>query len=158
MTERYKPNVTVACVIESQGRFLIVEEVIEGEQRFNQPAGHLEQGESLIDACRREVFEETGLNVHPQGLIGIYQLTASDTLSFLRFTFYASLKHCEIAQPQDPIIKDTHWLRYDEITALSNQLRSPLVITCIDDFVNKTHYPLELLNDDQLLLAPNHNA
>lgn len=154
MTERYKPNVTVACIIESQGKFLIVEELIDGEERFNQPAGHLELGESMIAACQREVLEETGLSITPQGLTGIYQFSASDTLTFLRFTFYVTLKHCEIARPQDPVIKATHWLSYDEISALSNQLRSPLVLSCLDDFLNKTHYPLALLNSDHLTLHP----
>ncbi|WP_076413577.1 NUDIX hydrolase [Shewanella sp. UCD-KL12] len=158
MTERYKPNVTVACIIESHGKYLIVEECIEGLQRFNQPAGHLEQGESILEACQREVLEETGLSITPQGLTGIYQYTASDTLSFLRFTFHVSLSSCEKATPFDPVIKDTHWLNYEEIKSRTANLRSPLVLSCIDDFLSKTHYPLELLNDEYLTLAPDHNA
>ncbi|AQS35759.1 ADP-ribose pyrophosphatase [Shewanella psychrophila] len=158
MTPRYKPNVTVACIIEAQGRFLIVEELIQGKQRYNQPAGHLEHGESLLQACQREVREETGLEIIPQGLTGIYQFSANDSLAFLRFTFHVALNDCLPAQPQDPIIKDTHWLIYAEISALGNSLRSPLVLSCLDDFLHKTHYPLQVLNDDYLKLAPNNNA
>lgn len=92
MSQRYKPNVTVACIIHatSQDKYLMVEEWIEGEQRFNQPAGHLEANESLIQACEREVFEETGLSLKAQGLVGIYQFSASEDLAFVRFTFSCS--------------------------------------------------------------------
>ncbi|MPY24775.1 NUDIX hydrolase [Shewanella psychropiezotolerans] len=158
MTPRYRPNVTVACIIESQGKYLIVEELIQGQRRYNQPAGHLELGESLLQACQREVREETGLEIIPQGLTGIYQFSANESLTFLRFTFHVTLEDCAQTQPQDPIIQDTHWLTYAEISALGSRLRSPLVLSCIDDFLNKIHYPLEVLNDDYLKLAPNNNA
>ena len=158
MTLRYRPNVTVACIIEAQGKYLIVEELIQGQRRYNQPAGHLERGESLLQACQREVREETGLEITPQGLTGIYQFTANESLTFLRFTFHVTLEDCPRAQPLDPIIQDTHWLTYAEILALGSRLRSPLVLSCIDDFLNKIHYPLEVLNDDYLKLAPNNNA
>ncbi|WP_299794234.1 NUDIX hydrolase [uncultured Shewanella sp.] len=158
MTDRYRPNVTVACTIECQGKYLIVEEIIDGEKRYNQPAGHLEKGETLIMACQREVFEETGINLTPQGLTGIYQFAASDDLAFLRFTFHASIEALCPLNPQDTEINRALWLTFEEIKAIEHRLRSPLVLTSLNDFRNKIHYPLELLNGDHLRLAPGSNA
>lgn len=152
--DRYKPNVTVACIIECQDKYLIVEEIIDGLKRYNQPAGHLEKDETLIMACIREVFEETGLTVSPQGLTGIYQFAASDSLAFLRFTFFTRIATLSPLQPQDPDINRALWLTYEEIRHLAPRLRSPLVLSSLDDFRNKIHYPLELLNGDHLRLAP----
>ncbi|RTR38059.1 NUDIX hydrolase [Shewanella canadensis] len=158
MGDRYKPNVTVACIIECQERYLIVEEIIDGVKRYNQPAGHLEKDETLVMACEREVFEETGLKVSPQGLTGIYQFAASDSLAFLRFTFFAHIETLSPLQPQDPDISQALWLTYEEVQGLEQALRSPLVLSSLDDFRNKIHYPLELLNGDHLRLAPGSNA
>ncbi|MEC4725399.1 NUDIX hydrolase [Shewanella sp. D64] len=158
MTQRYKPNATVACIVQCQDRYLMVEEHIDGMTRYNQPAGHLEQGESLTQACEREVFEETGLKLEAQALIGIYQFSADENLAFVRFTFFTSISNLLETTPQDADIQAAHWLTYDEILALTPALRSPLVLLSLDDARNKTHYPLELLNSQYLKLAPSHNA
>ncbi|WP_137226908.1 NUDIX hydrolase [Shewanella sp. MEBiC00475] len=155
MTERYKPNTTVACVIHCQGKFLLVEECINGETKFNQPAGHLEANESLVDACAREITEETGLELTPQALVGIYQFSASADLAFIRYTFCSELATQQYATPRDNVITDTHWLSLTEIKALGNKLRSPLVLKSIEDYLQQIekklppqHTPLTLLNVD----------
>ncbi len=164
MKVRYKPNVTVACIIHSikDDKFLMVEEWIEGEQRFNQPAGHLEANESLISACEREVLEETGLSLSPSGLVGIYQFSASTELSFLRFTFCTQVDGIMAARPLDKDISACHWLTLEQIEAKSAELRSPLVLDCLRDYLqqyqNGNTYSLELLNSTRLAIAPNSNA
>lgn len=150
MTERYKPNTTVACIIEAQGKYLLVEELIEGETQYNQPAGHIEANESIINACIREVKEETGLSIEPQGLVGIYQFSASETLAFVRYTFYLKLDKQLASQPEDPAIQALKWLTLDDIVALSPQLRSPLVLKSIADYLAGNRYPLSILNDEYL--------
>ncbi|MGI2173292.1 NUDIX hydrolase [Shewanella ulleungensis] len=174
MTQRYKPNTTVACIIYSQDQFLLVEENIDGQVKFNQPAGHLEANESLIDACAREIVEETGLAIEPQALVGIYQFSASPELAFVRYTFCIELDSPIDAIPQDSAIVRTHWLSYAQIVQLTAQLRSPLVLKSIDDFIAQAglldelppatrdtssqtsvkrvshHFPLSLLNADYL--------
>ncbi|MCH1931373.1 NUDIX hydrolase [Shewanella sp. A25] len=169
MKVRYKPNVTVACIIHAPNihasnddKFLMVEEWIEGEQRFNQPAGHLEANESLISACEREVLEETGLSLSPSGLVGIYQFSASAELSFLRFTFCVQVDELADAIPQDKDISACHWLTLEQIEASAAQLRSPLVLDCLRDYLhqyqNGNTYSLELLNCTRLTIAPSSNA
>ncbi|PTA50443.1 NUDIX hydrolase [Shewanella morhuae] len=159
MSQRYKPNVTVACIIHatSQDKYLMVEEWIDGEQRFNQPAGHLEANESIIQACEREVFEETGLSLKPQGLVGIYQFSASEDLAFVRFTFFVQLNDMPSPTPQDKAIHSAHWLSFTQIEAQQSLLRSPLVLDCLKDYLNNVQigqsYPLSLLNSDRLTIA-----
>ena len=157
MTQRYRPNVTVACVLHCQGQFLMVEEMIDGQQKFNQPAGHLEANESLVAACEREIAEETGLtNAAIQGLVGIYQYTASPELAFLRFTFFCELASMPTALiPQDKAITATHWLRLDDIKRRSAQLRSPLVLQCIEDYLSGKQIPLDVLSSQFLAYDPN---
>ena len=150
MTNRYRPNVTVACIIEAEKRFLLVEELIDGQQKFNQPAGHLEASESLIDACRREVLEETGLTVTPEALVRIDQFSVSKELAFLRFTFCARLAECQSTKPLDVAIKAAHWLSMDEITALGPKLRSPLVSATLESYLQGQRLPLSLLNSKLL--------
>ncbi|MFQ6371101.1 NUDIX hydrolase [Shewanella sp. YIC-542] len=153
--DRYRPNVTVACVIEAENRFLLVEEWIDGEQKFNQPAGHLEAGETLSHACAREVHEETGLIITPQHLLRIDQFSASPALAFLRFTFGCQLSCCQASMPQDSAISATHWLSYDEICQRSPRLRSPLVMEAIHSYQQGQRYPLSLLSSQFLALAGN---
>ena len=83
----FKPNVTVACVVQAEGKFLLVDEIIHGRLTLNQPAGHLEANETLIAAARRELFEETGIDAAPQFFMGLHQWQAPDQTSFLRFCF-----------------------------------------------------------------------
>ncbi|GIU53278.1 MULTISPECIES: NUDIX hydrolase [Shewanella] len=156
--QRYKPNTTVACVIHCQQKFLFVEEIIEGEVRFNQPAGHIEALESIPQACKREVNEETGLDIELAGLIGIYQFSADEQLAFVRFTFAAETENLIDCQPLDEAIKACHWLTLDEIKSRKHQLRSPLVIKCIEDYLHKGHSPLSLIDSDLQMIADNNNA
>lgn len=135
MTQRYRPFVTVAVVVESQGKFLLVEELPRGttEVTFNQPAGHLEANETLIAAAQRELREETGLVLELEQLIGVYQYVMPDQ-QFIRFTFQASLTSPEPIVPADPQIITGHWLTLAQIKKLPN-LRSPLIIRCIEDYL-----------------------
>ncbi|MBR9727824.1 NUDIX hydrolase [Shewanella intestini] len=142
--QRYKPNTTVACVIHCDGHFLLVEELINNKPRFNQPAGHLEANETLVQACLREVKEETGLTVELSGLLKIYQFTATDNTAFIRFTFVAELTSMVKSTPIDPVIKHLHWLNLDQIKALNGQLRSPLVLNSINDYFNSARALLPL--------------
>lgn len=143
---RYKPNVTLACVIKCQDKYLMVEELIEGQLQYNQPAGHLEANESLLDGCIREVYEETGLSVSPAALIGIYQYTTSSDLAFLRFTYFCELATQLAASPQDSAINRALWLTLAEIKALKSQLRSPLVLQCIEDLQSGKQFSTDVVN------------
>ncbi|GAA0347989.1 NUDIX hydrolase [Bowmanella denitrificans] len=139
----FKPNVTVACVVEAQNRFLLVEEEILGESVFNQPAGHLEKDESIIDAAQRELFEETGLNLAPQFLVGTYLYpVARENLTFLRFCFGLRLTEAITASPVDTQIKACHWFTLEDIIQRQAQLRSPMVLRCIKDFRRGQQYDL----------------
>ncbi|MBT1445820.1 NUDIX hydrolase [Shewanella sp. JM162201] len=155
--ERYKPNVTVACVVHCDGKFLMVEEIIDGKSVFNQPAGHLEANESLIDACKRELYEETGIEASPSKLIGVYQFSASSTLAFLRFTFLVELESQCQSSPKDSAIHALHWLSLDDIDSGSRSLRSPLVSRCIHDCLAGKGCTLELLDSTLLSIAAKGN-
>ncbi len=144
---RYRPNVTVACVVAAQDRYLLVEERIDGLARFNQPAGHLEPNESLVQACARELWEETGLTATPDGLVRIHQWCAADGTQFLRFTFALRLKAPLPVHPRDPQILACHWLTREAIEQLGDALRSPLVLASIEDFEQRPLTPLTLLDD-----------
>ncbi|MXR38294.1 NUDIX hydrolase [Craterilacuibacter sinensis] len=143
MTERFKPNTTVAAIIERDGRFLLVEEQTTQGVRYNQPAGHLEAKESLLQAVCREVKEETGYRFTPQGLVGVYLAPGEPT--YLRFTFFGTVTATPDDTPLDDGIIAAHWLTLAEITARETQLRSPLVMRCIHDWRQGARYPLALL-------------
>lgn len=143
---QFKPNTTVAAVVHHKGMFLLVEEVDKGKIVFNQPAGHLEKNEDLIDAIKREVLEETGLALSPDYLSGIYYLYRADiNLYFLRFCFVIELKEPLVGTPQDDEIITTHWLTLHEIEQKSLQLRSTLVLECIEDYLSGNKIPLSSL-------------
>lgn len=141
-TEQFKPNTTVAAVIHCQNgeesKFLLVEEVEHGKVVFNQPAGHVEAGENLINACIREVYEETGLTLEPDYVSGIYYYHRPDlALYYLRFCFVIELTEQLATSPQDSDITACHWLDLTEIKAKQGQLRSPMVLECIEDYLTK---------------------
>lgn len=134
--KQFKPNATVAAVIHHQGRFLLVKELEKTKTVYNQPAGHLEAEENLISAIEREVLEETGLALTPDYLCGIYYFHRPDiNLYFLRFCFVIELDEQLMAQPQDDEIISTHWLTFPEIKTMQAQLRSAMVIECIEDYL-----------------------
>ncbi|BCX88298.1 phosphatase NudJ [Methylomarinovum tepidoasis] len=141
----WKPNVTVAAVVERDGRYLLVEEVVEGRRVFNQPAGHLEPDESLPNAARREVREETGWAFEPEALVAVQLLPVSDALTFLRFTFYGQVCDHRPEQPLDEGIVATHWLTRAEIEDRRERLRSPLVLDSIHAYESGQRCPLSLL-------------
>ena len=144
---RWHPNVTVAAVIEKDGRFLIVEEEIDGEIKLNQPAGHWEYGESLVDAVKREVLEETAWEFEPQHLIGIYQWQHPELAqtTYLRFSFGGQLQEFNENLELDEGIIQAVWLSRDELIARQDQHRSPQLIMCIDDYLAGQRAPLDLL-------------
>ena len=142
----WKPNVTVAAVIERDGRFLLVEEETPEGLRFNQPAGHLEEGESLEEAAVREALEETAHRFVPEYLVGIYQWRKPERdLSYLRFAFSGRVLAHDARRQLDEDIIAAHWLTPDEIRARQAQLRSPMVMRCIDDYLAGRRFPLDLL-------------
>ena len=145
---RWKPGVTVAVIAEQRGRFLMVEEHADGRIRFNQPAGHLEDGESLLAAVRREVLEETAWQFEPQALVGIYRWRhPQNGKTFLRFTFAGTLLVHESGRSLDPDIEQVVWLSSAEIRARTGSLRSPLVLRSIDDYLAGRSWPLDILAD-----------
>jgi len=141
----WTPHVTVAAIIEQEQRFLLVEEKSEGLIVFNQPAGHWDEGETLLEAVARETLEESAWHFEPQALIGIYQYTSSiNQTTYVRFSFCGQFYHHEPDRVLDTDILGTVWLTRDEIAHLPN-LRSPMVLRCIDDYLKGHRYPLSLI-------------
>ena len=142
----WRPSVTVAAVIERDGRFLLVEERSEGRLVLNQPAGHLDPGESLAAACAREVMEETAHRFEPTALVGIYRWHyAAQDVTFLRFCFCGTVLG-EEKRPLDKEIVRLHWLTAAEIRERAARHRSPLVQQCVDDYLAGRRFPLEVLS------------
>ena len=142
----WKPSVTVAAVIERGGRFLLVQEKIRGQLVLNQPAGHLDPGESLPAACRREVMEETAHPFEPTALVGVYRWRdPRQDFTFLRFSFRGNVRVAE-NRPLDKEIVAVHWLTLEEIRRRRAEHRSPLVQQCVDDFLAGRNYPLEVFS------------
>lgn len=139
-------DVTVAAVVERDGRFLMVEERSCGRIVFNQPAGHLEPRESLTDAVVRETLEETGHRFVPQHVLGIYLWQSEETgVSFLRVAFFG-LVDSPVGTPQlDDGIIAAHWMTRNQLLSRTEQLRSPLVLRCIDDYRAGARFPLACL-------------
>lgn len=145
----FKPHVTLACVVQAEGKFLLVEEMINGKLTLNQPAGHLEANETLLAAARRELLEETGIDAQPQFFLGLHQWQAPDSTPFLRFAFVLDLPAIVDTAPQDTDISGCCWLSAEEIFA-SQQLRSPLVAESIRLYQQAARYPLSLLGNFNL--------
>jgi 8-oxo-dGTP pyrophosphatase MutT (NUDIX family) len=142
----WKPNVTVAAVIEREGKFLLVEEETTAGVRYNQPAGHLESDESLVDAVVRETLEESAYHFVPQHLLGIYRWHSgeSDT-TYLRFAFTGKIAGHEPGRMLDSGIIRTLWQSHEEIRMTRSRHRSPLILRCVEDHLAGKRYPLELL-------------
>jgi len=142
----WKPHATVAAIVERDGKFLMVEENVEGKIVYNQPAGHLDPGENLIDAVIRETREETAWSFTPEALVGIYLWPQPNTgRAFLRFAFCGSCSDHQAGQALDEGILRALWLSKDELQN-SKKLRSPMVLKNIDDFLAGHRYPLDILS------------
>ena len=139
-------HVTVAAVVARDGKFLLVEESIGGRTVLNQPAGHWEAGETLLDAVKRETLEETGWEVEPTALLGVYEYEPPELgYGFLRFAYLARpLKH-HADRKLDPGIERAVWLTTDELRRESARHRSPMVQRCVDDALAGLQHPLSLV-------------
>jgi 8-oxo-dGTP pyrophosphatase MutT (NUDIX family) len=144
----WKPHATVAAIIERAGRFLLVEEYADGARVLNQPAGHLEQGEDLVAAAIRETLEETGHHFTPEALVAVYLWPQPDQeRTFLRFAFSGTVSEIEPRPALDEAILAVHWLTPNELARRADQLRSPMVLRGIEDYLAGRRYPLDLLVD-----------
>jgi 8-oxo-dGTP pyrophosphatase MutT (NUDIX family) len=159
MVERWKPNVTVAAVVEQDGRFLMVEEHTPEGVRLNNPAGHLDPGESPMQACIRETLEETAYRLEPKGLVGVYlsrvqKNTAHglEDITYLRFAFCGRVGDAEKGCALDAGIIRAMWLTPEEIRASRQQHRSPLVLRCMEDFLAGKRLPLDSIFTDASVL------
>ncbi len=138
----------VAAIVERQGKFLLVEEQADGEIVLNQPAGHLDEGERLIEAAVRETLEETAWHFEPQALLGIYRWqNPAKQVTYLRFAFIGQVTRHEPERQLDHGINRAVWMSAEEIRANRSRHRSPLVERCLNDYLAGHRYPLELLTD-----------
>jgi 8-oxo-dGTP pyrophosphatase MutT (NUDIX family) len=143
----WKPDVTVAAVTEIDGRFLFVEERASGRLVVNQPAGHLEDGETFLEAVIRETLEETAWRFEPQALLGVYVWRPEHQhRTFLRVAFTGAVSDHDPARPLDRGILRTRWMTRAQLAEQRVRLRSPLVTQCVDDYLAGTRYPLALIN------------
>ncbi len=162
---RWKPSVTVAAVVERDGRFLLVEEHTAEGLRLNNPAGHLDPGESLLDAVVRECLEETARRFTPQALLGVYQARLArpaqagrpaEDVTYLRFAFAGTVGDPEPGRELDAPIVRTLWLTPDKIRASAARHRSPLLLACIDDHLAGRRLPLDAIHTHPSIRAPWH--
>lgn len=141
-------HVTVATIVEHEGRFLFVEELKGGRLVLNQPAGHLEPKESLLQAAVRETLEETGCDVELTGVTGVYLYTApSNGVTYQRICFIARLLEHHAERELDSDISAIRWLTYEELLAERGRLRSELVLRCLDDYLAGARFPLSFIHD-----------
>ncbi|AVP56375.1 NUDIX hydrolase [Pulveribacter suum] len=157
MPNRWKPNVTVAAVIERGGRFLLVEENTTDGLKLNNPAGHLDPGEAPQDACAREVLEETAHDFVPEALVGVYlnrfiKTRTGDDVTYMRFAFAGRLGTHHAWRALDEGIVRTVWMTADEIRACSERHRSPLVLRTLEDYLAGQRHPLSLVHTDASVL------
>jgi 8-oxo-dGTP pyrophosphatase MutT (NUDIX family) len=157
MNTRWKPSATVAAIIEQDGKFLLVEEHTPEGLRLNNPAGHLDEGESLVDGCAREALEETTHLFQPTALLGIYMSrfhrpaqgdAEAEDITYLRFAFCGNLGAAQAHRQLDTGIVRTLWLTPDEVRASAARHRSPLVVRCMEDYLAGQRYPLALIHTD----------
>jgi len=157
MSERWNPSVTVAAIVEKEGRYLLIEEhTLEG-LRLNNPAGHLDPGESLIEACARECLEETAHPFKPKQLVGVYQSRfhraakngkPAQEITYVRFAFSGDISSRVAGQALDDGIVRVIWMSLAEVRASAALHRSPLVLQCIEDHAKGQRFPLDLIHTD----------
>lgn len=144
----WKPNVTVAAVVEREGKFLLVEEHTDSGLRLNQPAGHLDEDETLFNACIREALEETAHHVVPKFLLGVYQWKRpAGDITYLRFAFGAEVTGFDPDRQLDQGIVRAVWLTPEELRASQAQHRSPLVLQVVEDYLAGRQFPLDLIQN-----------
>lgn len=167
MIKRWKPSVTVAAVIEKKtggvSRFLLVEEETRDGLKLNNPAGHLDPGESPFEGCVRETLEETAFHFTPTAIVGVYLSRferaligqeESEDITYLRFAFCGELGEHVAGQALDEGIVRTVWLTADEIRASAHMHRSPLLLTCMEDYLAGRRFPLDLVTTDASVHTP----
>ena len=137
------PHLTVSAIVEHEQRFLMVEETINGRMGINQPSGHLDEDETLLEAVCRETLEESQFGFTPQNLVGIYQYKTPSGITFVRVCFCGELGEFHAHRSLDKGIERVVWLTHEEI-ANSPQLRSPMVLQCVKDYLAGQRYPLSL--------------
>ncbi|MEI7038035.1 NUDIX hydrolase [Fulvimonas yonginensis] len=143
----WRPRVTVACVVVRGERYLMVEEEIDGRLVYNQPAGHLDDGESLLQAAVRETLEETGWTIEPEHFLGVHQWRSTEHgEGVVRFSFSARALSHDAQRPLDRGIRRALWLTRGEIAGLGERLRSPMVLLSIDAWLGGRRLPLEALS------------
>ncbi len=161
---RWKPNVTVAAVIERDGRFMLVEEQTRDGLMLNTPAGHLEAGETLVAGCAREALEETAHAFTPTALVGVYMARFRrgsrpgepdevEDVTYLRFAFAGTLGARQAGRALDDGIVRTLWMTPEEIRACAGRHRSPLLLRCVEDHLAGQRHPLALLHTDASVVA-----
>lgn len=148
--QRWKPSVTVAAIIEQGGRFLLVEEETAEGLKLNNPAGHLDPGESPEQGCVRETLEETTRHFRPEALVGVYLARKAsgydgEDITYLRFAYCGSVGEPEPGRALDQGIVRTLWLSPDEIRTSAARHRSPMLLQCLEDYLAGRRYPLELV-------------
>lgn len=158
MDKHWKPNVTVAAIIEREGRYLLVEEHTPEGLRLNNPAGHLDPAESPAQACAREALEETTHLFDPTYLVGIYlsrlqRESTGEDVTYLRLAFGGDLGEAQAGRRLDSGIVRTVWMTHDELRASRERHRSPLVLRCIEDHLTGQRYPLDLIHTDAAVSA-----
>ncbi len=143
---QWMPHATVAAIVEDQGKFLLVEEETDRGNRYNQPAGHLEDNESLLAAVVRETMEETAYTFHPEALLGIYHWKHEHNDStYLRFAYIGRVSHHQPTQALDEGIVRSIWMTVEEMREQATLMRSPQVLKCVEDYLAGKRYPLEVI-------------
>ncbi|MBL0392655.1 NUDIX hydrolase [Ramlibacter monticola] len=159
MSNRWRPSVTVAAVIEKDGRFLMIEEETSEGLKINNPAGHLDPGETPAEGCAREALEETAWRFRPTALLGVYisrfqRSTTGEDITYLRFAFTGELGEHVAGRALDHGIVRTLWMTADELRATADRHRSPLVLRCLDDYLQGVRLPLSAVYCDPSIYGP----
>jgi len=153
MSNRWRPSVTVAAVIERDGRFLMIEEETSEGLKINNPAGHLDPGETPAEGCAREALEETAWRFRPTALLGVYisrfqRSTTGEDITYLRFAFTGELGEHVAGRALDYGIVRTLWMTAEELRATAERHRSPLVLRCLEDYLQGVRHPLSAVYCD----------